>query len=223
MKIGKKTYYDKITGNVIQEIGEREGSVRETTIEEDFQSYMLLSERVLNTVGSIQLEYGQFREMFSKYPYHIDITKNPIDGNAIVWDTDNPIGANLSDIQTSKIAQMSDFCEQEIVYAFHSSCLGEDHLFDCSRDDQTYMLGLVAKATLLANNIPMVDITLDWKFQGQPICYPFSVEQVLMLGGDLYTHLTACKKQYERLRMYINSLTNIQDVNAVTWNTIIPN
>lgn len=217
MQIGRKVYYELNTGNVIQDTGEMQGSVIETTIDEDFQAYVNLSERVKESVGYVQLEYGQYRENFGKYPYHIDI-----ETQEIVWDTDNPIGASLSDVKTSKIAQMSDFCEQEIIYNFHSSCLGEDHLFDCDRDSQTYMLGLIAKATLLASNVAMADVSLDWKETGKPICYPFSVEQVLMLGGDLYTHLTTCKKRYESLRMYINSLTTTEEVNSVNWDTTIP-
>ena len=81
MKIAKKIYYDLATGNVIEEIGEREGSVRETSIDEDFQSYIALSERVVDTVGVIQLTYGEDREKFGLYAYHIDI-----ETSLIAWD-----------------------------------------------------------------------------------------------------------------------------------------
>jgi len=87
LKIAKKIYYDLATGNVIQEIGEREGSVIETTAEEDFQSYISLAERVPSTVGVVQLTWGQYREKFGVYHYAI------LDG-AIVWgdliDIDSP-------------------------------------------------------------------------------------------------------------------------------------
>lgn len=64
MRIGRRIYYDKFTGNVLVNTGERQGDVRETTIEEDFQSYKALSEHNPETVGVIQLEYGQFRQDF---------------------------------------------------------------------------------------------------------------------------------------------------------------
>ncbi|SCG82731.1 hypothetical protein DW1_1158 [Proteiniborus sp. DW1] len=63
-KIGKKIYYDKITGDIILTTSERIGNVRETTTEEDFQTYQALKERVPDTVGIIQLEYGQYSQDF---------------------------------------------------------------------------------------------------------------------------------------------------------------
>ena len=64
MKIGRKIYYCKVTGDVIVDTGERAGNVRETTTEEDFQAYKALSERNPETVGMIQLEYGQYSQDF---------------------------------------------------------------------------------------------------------------------------------------------------------------
>ena len=79
MKIARKIYYDLVTGNVIQEIGEREGSVRETTFEEDYQSYPSLSNFNPLNIGGIQLTFGQYREKFGVYAYHIDlVTKDVI-------------------------------------------------------------------------------------------------------------------------------------------------
>ena len=78
MKIAKKIYYDLATGNVIQGIGEREGSVVETTLDQDFLSYASLTERVKSTVGVIQLEWGEYADKFGVYYYNI------VSG-AIVW------------------------------------------------------------------------------------------------------------------------------------------
>lgn len=62
MQIGAKVYYEKATGNVIQEIGERSGLVIETTIEQDFAAYGALAERVPETVGMIQFEYKKHEQ-----------------------------------------------------------------------------------------------------------------------------------------------------------------
>ena len=66
MQIGAKIYYDKVTGEIILHIGKKSGDVKETTREEDFQSYIALSERVPDTVGCIQLEYGQYTQDFAE-------------------------------------------------------------------------------------------------------------------------------------------------------------
>lgn len=65
MEIGMKIYYELATGNVILNTGERTGSVVPTTREQDFESFRALKERVPETVGVIELEYGQHRQDFT--------------------------------------------------------------------------------------------------------------------------------------------------------------
>jgi hypothetical protein len=65
-KIGRKIYYDKATGNVILDTGEKMGAVVETTVDQDFETYQVLKERVRDTVGVIQLEYGQYAADFAQ-------------------------------------------------------------------------------------------------------------------------------------------------------------
>jgi hypothetical protein len=64
VKIGAKIYYDKATGNVILNTGDMAGAVVETTREQDFASFKVLSERIEKTVGLIELEYGQYATEF---------------------------------------------------------------------------------------------------------------------------------------------------------------
>lgn len=65
-QIGRKIYFDKSTGNVILDTGEKMGAVIETTIDQDFETYQALKERVRDTVGVIKLEYGQYAEDFAQ-------------------------------------------------------------------------------------------------------------------------------------------------------------
>ena len=64
-QIGRRIYYEKVTGKVILDTGERSGYVVETTIDQDFETYAVLAERVRETVGVIQLEYGQYAADFA--------------------------------------------------------------------------------------------------------------------------------------------------------------
>jgi len=66
LQIGRRIYYDIATGNVIVDTGERLGNVVETTVEQDFAAYAALAERVPETVGHIQLDYGQFSQDFAE-------------------------------------------------------------------------------------------------------------------------------------------------------------
>ncbi|MED5050671.1 hypothetical protein P9850_02140 [Anoxybacillus rupiensis] len=65
-QIGRKIYYDKATGNVIVDTGEMMGAVVETTVDQDFETYQALKERVRDTVGVIQLEFGQYAQDFAE-------------------------------------------------------------------------------------------------------------------------------------------------------------
>lgn len=74
MEIGRKIYYEKSTGNVLVDTGERSGDVKETTQEEDFATYTVLAERVSDSVGCLQLEYGQYALEFSMCGgYHLNL------------------------------------------------------------------------------------------------------------------------------------------------------
>ena len=65
-RIGRRIYYDTITGDIILALGERVGNVIDTTIEEDMMRFKVLNERTPNTVGCLQLEYGQYAQEFAK-------------------------------------------------------------------------------------------------------------------------------------------------------------
>jgi hypothetical protein len=65
MKIGRKIYYELITGNVILATSEMQGSVIPTTIDQDFFNYAELKERTKETVGVIKLEYGEYAQDFA--------------------------------------------------------------------------------------------------------------------------------------------------------------
>jgi hypothetical protein len=64
-KVGRKIYYDKATGNVILDTGEMMGAVIETTVDQDFETYQVLKERIRDTVDVIQLEFGAYAEDFA--------------------------------------------------------------------------------------------------------------------------------------------------------------
>ncbi|MGG2988744.1 hypothetical protein ABEO46_06430 [Geobacillus stearothermophilus] len=65
-QIGKKIYYEKDTGNIILVTPEQSGDAVESTIDQDFEKYEVLKQRVRDTVGVIQLEYGQYEQDFAQ-------------------------------------------------------------------------------------------------------------------------------------------------------------
>lgn len=75
MQIGRKIYYEIATGNIILDTGDRNGDVVEMTLEQDFAAYAALAERVPDTVGMMQLEYGQYSQDFAEcIGYRVDVS-----------------------------------------------------------------------------------------------------------------------------------------------------
>lgn len=58
MQIGRKIYFDKATGNVIQDTGEKTGDVLETSTDQDITTFKTLSERNQDTFDFIELPFG---------------------------------------------------------------------------------------------------------------------------------------------------------------------
>lgn len=65
-EFGKRIYFELNTGNVIVDTGERQGAVSPTTIDQDIQSYLALSQRNRDTYDVIELEFGAYRQEFSE-------------------------------------------------------------------------------------------------------------------------------------------------------------
>ena len=63
MLIGRKIYYELLTGDVVLITPEKFNGI-ETTKEQDFAMYEALSIRNPETVGVIELEYGQYSSDF---------------------------------------------------------------------------------------------------------------------------------------------------------------
>ncbi len=86
-KIGRKIYYDRFTGNVLIVTCEIQGEgLVETTLAEDFQSYIPLQQRTIDSVGVIKLDYGQFSDKFNtSKSYSVDISQEITDASSIIF------------------------------------------------------------------------------------------------------------------------------------------
>ena len=62
-QIGTKIYYCLLTGNVIKIIGDMQGYVRETSLDEDIEIYTELKERDKDTIGLLIFEYGEYPKL----------------------------------------------------------------------------------------------------------------------------------------------------------------
>ena len=65
-QIGRKIYYEKTNGIILWDCGEKAGDVIETTLEQDTQFMPVLTLIDPEQLGRLQLEYGQFKDEFSR-------------------------------------------------------------------------------------------------------------------------------------------------------------
>ncbi|MHA7580387.1 hypothetical protein ACX12E_08310 [Paenibacillus vandeheii] len=110
MKIGARIYYDKDTGIVIQEVGERSGNVVVTTIEQDFASYVSLAERVPETVGIIQFDYEDHK---SDREAGGIITRIDLETNEALFIYPNPSDPETPEEPRPSLSKQVDMMQQD--------------------------------------------------------------------------------------------------------------
>lgn len=80
MRLDRKIYYLKSNGNIIQESGDMQGFVVESTFDEDYENYTDLKKYDKDKIGCLKLEYGQLGQLLADNKansYRVDVTSNP--------------------------------------------------------------------------------------------------------------------------------------------------
>lgn len=80
MKLNRKIYYLKSNGNIIQEVGDMQGFVVESTFDEDYENYIDLKKYDKDKIGCLKLEYGQLGQLLADNKansYRVDVSSNP--------------------------------------------------------------------------------------------------------------------------------------------------
>lgn len=80
MKLNRKIYYLKSNGNIIQEVGDMQGFVIETSFDEDYENYTDLKKYDKDKIGCLKLEYGQLGQLLADSKansYKVDVSGNP--------------------------------------------------------------------------------------------------------------------------------------------------
>jgi hypothetical protein len=206
MQIGRKIYYELLTGNVIIDTGERQGDVVETTQDQDFQLYTTLQPYNQSSIGVLQLAFEQDAQNFGKYPYHVDISNQ-----SIVWDTANPIGATLTDIQNIKISQLTDFYQQATA-TFQSSAKGNTYTYLA---DDTSMNKFNGKHYEI-NTTTYNGADINW-YTVEVGGVMHTVAQLNQVWQDGNNYLTNQFNKWDSLVKQVKSATTVDAVNAIVW------
>ena len=225
-QIGRRIYYDKATGNVLLDTGEMQGSdgaLKETTVDQDFESYTVLSERNADTVGVIQLEYGDLSDKFSTCTgYYVDITKSPIDKAAIVFTFTTP-EASLEQVEQVKINELSQDCQSAIVGGFHSTAYQNvDKVYDSALEDQSNITGNALSAVSKVANVPGCENDKFYYHARGEEFVEWQSSECLQLARDFKVFKEQQLIKNKQLQAYVDNLETVEEVQKVTWDTVIP-
>lgn len=153
--------------------------------------------------------------------YTGDLTKqlfyNPTTNTLFSEDTD------LATVKQNKINEMTQAYQNEIYGTFQSSAFDgvNQEIYSCSQTDQVRINGEVTMAMAVKAGFSLE--TIFWKNVNQDKCVTWTADAMIKLGTDLHKFVTIQTDCLEALTVYINSLTNIDDINKVTWGMNIPN
>ncbi|GAA4704079.1 DUF4376 domain-containing protein [Brevibacillus fulvus] len=201
--IGRKIYFDKLTGNVLIDTGERAGFVVETTQEQDFKTYTALDERNPDTVGCLQLEYGQDSDKFAQYRYRVDP-----DNQTIIWDLTPPT-APLEQVKTAKIDFLNNECFKAIYAGFISASTG--HTFRFNEEDQA---NFNQQSTLFLLKPDLAET--QWKTEDAGIV-TLTRDQFIEVVFEAGQHKQQQIGKYWTLKAQVEAATTKEEVDSINW------
>lgn len=134
----------------------------------------------------------------------------------------SPYVPTLEETKNLKILELNAVCESKIIGGFMSSAFDgtTQVLYDSKITDQSRVNGLVSIAQLRL--LGFTTEIIKWKNANESECTEWTPNQMLALGLDMKRHIENATEKYDSLKVYINSRTNIDDVQQVTWDFIVP-
>jgi hypothetical protein len=203
--IGRRIYFDIATGNVLVDTGDRAGDLIPTTVEYDLQSYAVLAERVPNTVGCLQLEYGEDSDKFAQYQYRVDPAKL-----TIIWDLTPPT-ASLEQVKQAKIDFLNGECYKTITAGFQSIAIGQTHTYP-SDDEAQRNLSFAIKRLELEPELQTVDFkTLDAGY------LPHTLDQIHKVFKDGFDYGQQQVIRYNVLKAQVLAAETKEEIDAINW------
>lgn len=114
MQIGRKIYYDLLTGESILIIPEKFNGIK-TTKEQDFAMYEILSIRNPDSVGLIELEYGQYSSDFqTANSVRVDLETGNLLFNYPIFEQPLSVKVNNLEAENSALKAQNEALQQQV-------------------------------------------------------------------------------------------------------------
>jgi hypothetical protein len=148
-------------------------------------------------------------------------------------EVENPVGFNLVElpvveidlnyIKTFQKNIISNKCNEVIEIGFTSTAYQNiKKLYNCSLADQTNILGLAfAASSMLAGTPGCENDKFYYHAKGENFV-EYTVIEVLQLARDMKAFIELQLFKSKSLQNYIDDLTIVEEVQKVTWDTVLP-
>ena len=114
MQLGRKIYYDLLTGESILIIPEKFNGIK-TTKEQDFAIYEILSVRNPESVGLIELEYGQYSSDFqTANSVRVDLETGNLLFNYPVFEQPLSVKVNNLEAENTALKAQNEALQQQV-------------------------------------------------------------------------------------------------------------
>lgn len=195
--------------------------------QDDIKNIIVLDEVCYSTVGMNVYDVYDVPSDFiiGKYLYYESkgFLLNPLYVEPIIIDGNIVENSTLEDIKNLK--------KQEMINAYQTVAFGTfvstaydgvtPETYDISANNQVRINGEVTIAIANLQNFTTEEVS--WMNVSQPQCVPWNPQSMINLGADLHKFETEKQEYLDRMLLYIDSLTTIEDVNNVIWSMEFPN
>lgn len=127
---------------------------------------------------------------------------------------------SLDVVKQLKIKELDKECNKRIYFEFYSSADGISKLYDFDTDHQTRILAKKFEIMFIKGQ-GQIAPSISYYAKGGD-CHDYTPEQFLQLAMDGENWLTLNTTKYKEFKKYIPILTTVDEINSVTFDTIIP-
>lgn len=120
-----------------------------------------------------------------------------------------PPKPTLEEVKISKINELSNICNQQIIQGVDIEVNGETGHFSYDYEDQVNIKELFDLS--VQTNVPM------FYHADEESCKAYSTEEIITIYAALSTNKSHHITYYNQLKMYVESLENIDDVKSVVY------
>jgi hypothetical protein len=114
MQIGRKIYYELQTGDVVLVVPEKFSGI-ETNKEQDFAMYETLSIRNPETVGVVELEYGQYSSDFQTCnSVRVDLASGDLLFNYPIFEQPLSVAVNALRTENTELRAQNQTLNQQV-------------------------------------------------------------------------------------------------------------